>query len=893
MSIKSKSSLPVPLTHLGAFAAAVLSTNTIADPAQAITFNFSYAHGTRQEIIDGFEKAGSLWSAQLTDTYLDSSTFRNLETEINIFVNYSQLSTDNVLGGARPGMVRVNYDKYLTASFRNISSEADWQAFRSLQLIDNDHGVTQDILAELGVNKYNTDSQNRNLLSDLGFNLNANQAISEQGATILNQLTLDHLRQINRNNVEFKSDKFKMLATDTEAVKYDKLEPASPDQTALVDNNGNDNNKKIWLTRANAKALGLIQAIDDAFDAEIAINSLILGQDSLDAIWDFNRVYDITSGVDSNKYDFLSVAQHEIGHSLGFVSGLDAFELLNATASGELGTLIEDKDLAYVSPMDLYRYSEKSRAVGAFDWSVSTGDRFFSIDGGETRVASFATGISAEGDGFQSSHWSQQDSPLGVMTPALKRGQALSITENDLLFLDVLGWERTGTAAFDDVSGINAGTEAIADGLSAKANQLGLDWKALETLLTQPAASLINELTQERVAMFAHQQAELSGNLTATNTKLTAARNALTLLQDQKEVEIKAKESQVKTQQGILENSQKQLTELKRSQADYEKDKQELQSKIQEQEAKLQTTTKASDREKIQSEINKLTSALSSVDAQLKINLESQSKIQPIVNAEQIKLSSLQSDLSRLQTDLNNLSTTPEIQSLELQKTQLESTLKTLNGLDGQSLKLAQKSDSVFIKERLAKIKTSLNDKLSSLNYLGAGPRRAEEERKALEQVVKLAQEQEKLWNSLVSDHEIALFPGAGSQVQEWLTGTTEELKAYMETATFYQLGVLYETVANASPDQQAEWIEKLTQASVLLASNEPLDEKEAAKLQSRIAKKLQDLIEASGPDGPLSRSRSGSTTSSWRYWLSRSRTGSTTTTFRYWQTIHADYMDA
>lgn len=862
----------------------------------SLKFNFSYAPDIDQAVIDGFEKAASLWSGVITNSFLDLNSYSNKDTEINIFINYGQLSTDEVLGGARPGMVRVNYKDYLTGTFRDISSEADWQAFRSLQLIEDDHGVTEDILAEFGVNQYNTDAQNRKLLADLGFQLNPNIALAQQGKAILDQITLDHLRQIDRKNVDFKSDKFAMLATNNDLVAYDHLEEdLSKNKDKLLDDNGNDNNKKIWLTRANAKAIGLLKGDDDAFDAEIAINSVILGESSPEAIWDFSRVYNDAAGVDATKYDFLSVAQHEIGHALGFVSGLDAFELLSATAAEGLGIYIEDKNLAYVSPMDLYRYSDESRALGTFDWSVSTGDRFFSIDGGETYVASFATGISAAGDGYQSSHWKQQDNFLGVMTPALKRGQALSITDLDVLFLDVMGWEMVGNALLDDMSGINTGISTVGDQLSAKVQSIGLDWKSLETLLTKPAQTFLADLAPERNAIFLHRQTELNNQLTETKTELSAQQDALELLQKAKQAEISTAEDIAEEQFELIEDSQKLLEELVKDKLEFEKDIQELQSKINELQIKFNNATKESDRLKFQSEINKLTGQIAEIDVELAANLEDQIPLQADLQAKQDVFNDLQANVYHLQQELVGLQTTPEIEALELTKDTLEDTLKTLNSLEGQALKLAQKADNIYIKEKLDKIKYSLNLKLETLKELGDGPARLNEEQKALEKVLKLAQEQEKFWNQLVQDHETALFPGADSQVVDWLAGSVGVLKAHMETATLFQLGVLYETVANASGEIQAQWFDKLAQASLLLSDTTELDAKEMAKVQAKIAKKLEKLLEDSSPDGPLSRTRTtSSSTSSWRYWLNRSRSSSsTTTTIRYWQSILNNYMEA
>ena len=57
-------------------------------------------------------------------------------------------------------------------------------------------------------------------------------------------------------------------------------------------------------------------------------------------------------------------------------------------------------------------------------------DYYFSIDRGETKIASFARGVFGEGaDGFQTSHWAAtEDFPLGIMAPSLSLGQSIEIS---------------------------------------------------------------------------------------------------------------------------------------------------------------------------------------------------------------------------------------------------------------------------------------------------------------------------------------------------------------------------------------------------------------------------------------------------------------------------------
>lgn len=193
---------------------------------------------------------------------------------------------------------------------------------------------------------------------------------------------------------------------------------------AYVDNNSNANNQRIELTRANAKALRLVDGDDVSADASISFNSLI----------DFD--FDRSDGIDAQKFDFVGVAIHEIGHVLGFSSGVDVLDRL---------TNFLDAFYTSVSPLDLFRYSAASADVGVIDWTASASDKYFSLDRGKTKIASFSTGINF-GDGQQASHWKDQLG-LGAMDPTLRNGEQLTITALDLSAFDVIGWDLSNTSA--------------------------------------------------------------------------------------------------------------------------------------------------------------------------------------------------------------------------------------------------------------------------------------------------------------------------------------------------------------------------------------------------------------------------------------------------------------
>ncbi|MFM2198904.1 MAG: hypothetical protein RLZZ505_2336 [Verrucomicrobiota bacterium] len=189
---------------------------------------------------------------------------------------------------------------------------------------------------------------------------------------------------------------------------------------AYVDNDGDANNSKINLTTANAKALGY-SVPDTVTDAEITFSNSFP--------WDYDRSDGITSGT----YDFVGIAIHEIGHALGFISGVDVLDG-NSTSPN----FFSDELFTFVSPLDLFRYSTASTALGVIDWSAGTEVKYFSLDKGVTNLGGFSTG-SVHGDGQQASHW-KDNLGLGILDPTAAQGELLAFTTLDLTAFDVIGW---------------------------------------------------------------------------------------------------------------------------------------------------------------------------------------------------------------------------------------------------------------------------------------------------------------------------------------------------------------------------------------------------------------------------------------------------------------------
>ena len=184
----------------------------------------------------------------------------------------------------------------------------------------------------------------------------------------------------------------------------------------------------IQLTKANAKALGFT-GLDGTFgttDATIQFNNA------------FSFDYDNSNGVTPGTIDFESVATHEIGHALGFISAVDNIDGTTPPISVTPTTL------------DLFRFTNG----GVNDPTTSAQ---FTTDPRDLRPGSdvlltdtvssfrFSTGLT-QGDGRQASHWKDDGltgTYIGIMDPTMPAGLVEPITTADVKALALIGWNAT------------------------------------------------------------------------------------------------------------------------------------------------------------------------------------------------------------------------------------------------------------------------------------------------------------------------------------------------------------------------------------------------------------------------------------------------------------------
>lgn len=166
----------------------------------------------------------------------------------------------------------------------------------------------------------------------------------------------------------------------------------------------------------------------------------------------FTFDFDPTDGVDTDKTDFEAVAIHELGHALGFISGVGSRESAPSTAT--LAPAI----------WDIFRFRPGGLNSSAFASGnrvqLAGGEHAYFVGDAELPLST-ATASQTGGDGRQSSHW--KDNSLigtytGVMDPTAGSGERLTITANDLTALNYMGYKINPNTTITEVLSVDDGS---------------------------------------------------------------------------------------------------------------------------------------------------------------------------------------------------------------------------------------------------------------------------------------------------------------------------------------------------------------------------------------------------------------------------------------------------
>jgi hypothetical protein len=199
----------------------------------------------------------------------------------------------------------------------------------------------------------------------------------------------------------------------------------------------------LYLNTSLQKAIGIYSG-PNIFDGHVTFST------------NFNFDFNPLDGIQTGKMDFIGVAIHEIGHALGFVSGVDFLDVYGYPNGPGAGTLGYDlNDTSIFSALDMFRFSNDPNDLApgsgpTRDLTVGTAS-YFSIDGGLTQVGGdsrFSTGA-YNGDGRQASHFKDTASAnggcngynqLGILDPTFCFGEMGVVKGLDLAAYDAMGW---------------------------------------------------------------------------------------------------------------------------------------------------------------------------------------------------------------------------------------------------------------------------------------------------------------------------------------------------------------------------------------------------------------------------------------------------------------------
>jgi hypothetical protein len=468
------------------------------------TFNFTFDPGTTVQQMVGFEMAGRVWSRYLSDA-----------VTINLHAGISSSLPTNVIGGALPG----------------------FQANRAYTTVRDrlyaDATSADDLAATNGIRSYNKYDDFRD------FN---------PGLDPTNYLHASYDLFVDPSSAWY-DPTFSPATWNSWFPTADRMTVGGKTYIDIKENRFGAN---MALTRANAKALGvsLDQTGSTVLDGYVMLSDL---SNFSNIAWNYD--YTRSSAAGSNSLDFFSVALHEIGHTLGFVSSVDRPGWLTPFFTSTNGTLYGMWDLAeinnyyddirnrsdFATPLDLFRYNRTNLYWSGWrDFSVG-GAAMFSFDG-TTAIANFATGMneSIGGSGLQASHWQGTTGSSGIMNPTLGLGMRREVSTLDLRGMDAIGWNLTNNSNAVQTIDLSALRTQSIQSLEARNRNSttvttttnALNW--YNTNLTRSLTPLVSNRDQEINTMLTNSQVyDMTRVSTASTTGVVTRQVFASMFQQQ------------------------------------------------------------------------------------------------------------------------------------------------------------------------------------------------------------------------------------------------------------------------------------------------------------------------------------------------------------------------